>query len=122
MNIKHYFIKSYKGILLFSLFIFIIYLANKQTDKINREFCQKFKREKFSGRIEKKYIDKKEHNYKMLVISKDNGRDSSSYNNERSGFWDFVQINDSIIKKENSFEIYIIKKDTSFIIDFDRCK
>jgi hypothetical protein len=79
--------------------------------------------EKFSGRIEKKYIDKKEHNYKMLVISKENGRDSSSnYNNEHSGFWDFVQINDSIIKRENSFEIYIIKKDTSFIIDFDRCK
>jgi hypothetical protein len=122
MNIKHYFIKSYKGILWFSLFILVIYLANKQTDKINREFCQKFKKEKFSGRIEKKYIDKKEHNYKMLVISNDRGRDSSSYNNDRSGFWDFVQINDSVIKRENSFEIYIIKKDTSFIIDFDRCK
>jgi hypothetical protein len=100
----------------------VMYLANKQTDKINREFCQKFKMEKFSGRIEKKYIEKKEHNYKMLVISKDNGRDSFRYDNERSGFWDFVQINDSIIKRENSFEIYIIKKDTSFIIDFDRCK
>ena len=118
MNIKHYF----KGILWLSLFILVMYLANKQTDKINREFCQKFKMEKFSGRIEKKYIDKKEHNYKMLVISKDNGRDSSRYDNERSGFWDFVQINDSIIKRENSFEIYIIKKDTSFIIDFYRCK
>jgi hypothetical protein len=114
--------KANRSILWIIPFILIIYLAKIQNDKINVEFCEKFKQEVYFGKIEKKYIDNKQHNYHMLVISKSNGRDSSSYDTEGSGFWDFVQTNDSIVKKGNSFEICIINKDTSFVISYDRCK
>jgi hypothetical protein len=97
----------------------ILYLSKIQSNKLNIESCEKFKKEAFSGKIENKFIDKKEHNYRMLIISKNNGSDSSFYN---SGFWDFVQTNDSIVKKGDSFEIYIVNKDTTIILNYDDCK
>jgi hypothetical protein len=115
-------IKSSKSLLWLTPFVLIIYLSKIEGQKLLVEKCEKFKREAFLGKIEMKYIDKKNHNYQMLVISKSNGRDSSLYDHERSGFWDFVQVNDSIEKKENSYEIYIINRDTTFILIYDYCK
>lgn len=115
MNRILFFNKANKGILWLLLFILIIYFANVESRNLNDDRCEKFKRESFYGKIEKKYIDVKQHNYHMLVISKSNSRDSS-FNLEQSGFWNYVQVNDSILKKENSFEFYIINRDTSFTI------
>ena len=107
-----------KNLLWLLPFLLIAFLVHHEDKKLAIKHSEDFKKEKYSGKIEKKYIDQKQHGYEMLVISKTNGRDSSEYNSEQSGFWDFVQINDSILKKENSNEIYIINKDTSFIINY----
>ena len=78
-----------------------------------------FKKEQFGGRIVKKYIDKKQHNYEMLVIQMGGGKDSLlNFSADKSGFYDFIQVNDSIIKLENSNDIRIINRGISFTISF----
>jgi hypothetical protein len=111
--------KNYiKNAIGFAVFIGVIYAMDKLTDYSHTMFLEGFKREKFSGKIVKKYIDKKQHNYHMLVIQKKEGRDSTFYDTDSSGFYEFVEIGDSIIKIENSNEIKIVNKDTSFYIAF----
>lgn len=111
-------VKNIKKILILIPFIALIYFANKFSERINLQFNENFKKDKFSGRVEKKYIDKIQHNFRMLVISSPGRRDSLSFTNELSGFWDFVNINDSVIKIENSNKLVIVNRDTSFLIDF----
>jgi len=91
---------------------------NKFTDYSHELFLKKFQRVKFEGKVVKKYIDTKQHNYQMLVIQKKEGRDSSYYNTDSSGFYEFVEIGDSIIKIENSNEMKVVNKDTLFFISF----
>ena len=98
-------------------FVVIIYLAGKETKKLRKQYCETYWKEEFRGKILKKYVDTKNHNYHMLIIKRDQERDSLDYSGDHSGFWDFVEVNDSIIKKKESFKLIIIQKDTSFITD-----
>jgi len=84
-----------------------------------REYCKELKKEKFSGKVLKKYVDLAQHNYQWLVYTKGEGIDSNEFNTDLSGFYDYVEINDSIIKIENSYEIMIVNKDTSFFVNFN---
>jgi hypothetical protein len=110
--------KYLKKILGFCVFLILVFLMIKFEDYSHKRFLEKYKKEKFEGKILRKYIDRKQHNYQMLVIQKKEGQDSSSYSNDSSGFWDFIEIGDSIIKIENSNEIKVVNKDTSFFISF----
>lgn len=118
MQTVDYMNKYIKNAIGFAVFIGVVYGMNKLIDYSHKMFLEQFKREKFSGKILKKYIDKKQHNYEMLVIKTKNGRDSTSFSTDASGFYDFVEVNDSIIKIENSNEIKIVNKDTSFFIAY----
>lgn len=84
-----------------------------------REYCKKFKKDKFSGKVLKKYIDSTQHNYHMLVYTREEGIDSNEFDNDLSGFYAYIEINDSIIKVENSYEIKIVNRDTSFFVCFN---
>lgn len=110
--------KYLKKIIGFCVFIILIFLMTKFTDYSHELFLKKFQKAKFEGKVVKKYIDTKQHNYQMLVIQKKEGRDSSYYDTDSSGFYEFVEISDSIIKIENSNEMKIVNKDTSFFISF----
>ncbi|HPR86325.1 MAG TPA: hypothetical protein PLG33_09740 [Prolixibacteraceae bacterium] len=110
--------KYLKKVFEFCVFIALIFLMIKWEDYSHKKFLEKYKKAKFEGQIIKKYIDRKQHNYQMLVIQKKEGRDSTYYDTDSSGFWDFVEIGDSVIKIENSNEIKVVNKDTSFFISF----
>jgi hypothetical protein len=110
--------KYLKKILGFCVFITLIFLMDKFFELDHKRFLENYRRAKFEGKVVKKYIDRKQHNYQMLVIQKKEGRDSTYYDTDSSGFWDFVEIGDSVIKIENSNEIIVANKDTSFFISF----
>ncbi len=111
--------KHIKKIVGFIVFIGLIFLFYKFDDYSHKRFLMEFKKEQFGGRIVKKYIDKKQHNYEMLVIQMGGGKDSLlNFSADKSGFYDFIQVNDSIIKLENSNDIRIINRGISFTISF----
>jgi hypothetical protein len=116
-QVKIDFLKYFKVIVWYIPFLIIFLLANRESKKLSIKHCEEFKQEEYHGRVLKKYIDLKQHNYKMLVVLIDSNMVSLNYTLEESGFWDFVQINDSIIKRKGNNEIYVVNKDTSFSIN-----
>ncbi len=62
--------KYLKKIIGFCVFIILIFLITKFTDYGHELFLKKFQKAKFEGKVVKKYIDTKQHNYQMLVIKK----------------------------------------------------
>lgn len=62
--------KYLKKIIGFCVFIILIFLMTKFTDYSHELFLKKFQKAKFEGKVVKKYIDTKQHNYQMLVIKK----------------------------------------------------
>jgi hypothetical protein len=103
--------------LIFMVSVFLIF--NKFLNCSHKQFCETFKESKFSGKVIKKYINKDQHLYETLVYLNSAERDSMTFNTDQSDFYSFVEVGDSIIKIEQSNEIRIDNKDTSFFINFN---
>lgn len=77
------------------------------------------KNTEYSGVIEEKFLDTKNHNIKTIKLSNDF---IEIYQNQNS-FFEKVNVGDSLYKNSNSLRFDIIRQDSSFsiIIDF-KCK
>jgi len=76
---------------------------------------------KYRGIITDKYIDINNRNYETIEI-KLNDRSVyywTTYSSDRSGFYNFIQVKDSIIKKDWGFEFFIKRKtiETPFVVN-----
>ena len=87
----------------------------------NNEIClQQYEKEKynfFNGIVTNKFINKKEHNYKTLILD---GKRTIWMNWDLSGLYEFIQTNDSIIKNKGSYEVKLYRNsiEYKFSIDF----
>ena len=92
-------------------------------DEICHRIYNQFKNEKFNSRISNKYIDKLQHNSRVIIIENlDKSIDTiMSFDWDTSDFYDFAVIGDSIVKYKGDSIIYLFRNeiDTSFMIDFD---
>ena len=105
------------AVIIFFLFLFIIiYIEFKSPDECGLE--KQFEKRQIIGRVIDKYIDLHQHNYPVIkVISKYS--DSKEYFElEKSGFYKYVKIGDSIYKPKGTTKIKIIRNnfDTIFWI------
>ena len=77
----------------------------------------------FHGIITSKYIDRKNHNSKTIEMKLNDSIDYYMIPRQfdMSGFYDFIEVNDSIFKKEWGFKIFIKRGniDTAFVIHED---
>ena len=97
MNMKLKILGSFLIIVLVSFFLV------KNTDRFSNSLActklEEFKREEYSGIVSGKYFDQKNHragtvnltNKKAIILPK-----------EPSSFYDFIQPNDSIVKRKNN--------------------
>ncbi|WP_431243457.1 hypothetical protein ACQ9BO_02125 [Flavobacterium sp. P21] len=81
--------------------------------KISKDAYREMFDENFSGLIVKKYNDKHNHMSPTFKL-----KDSSQIYGY-SVLWEKAEIGDSLVKKENSRFIKILKKDTSIVIDMN---
>ncbi|MFW6020444.1 MAG: hypothetical protein ACOCPM_07670 [Bacteroidales bacterium] len=83
----------------------------------------------WKSNVLKKFIDSTEHNYPTIVIFEYDTifkkvvnweEELVFFDHEKSGFYDYVRVGDSIIKEKNSMDIRVIRgnKDTVFTIDY----
>ncbi|MBD3182978.1 hypothetical protein GF312_11855 [Candidatus Poribacteria bacterium] len=105
---KKYFIPLYILIIIVAVFKAI----HDQQSRTN-QFKQWWLNESFRGSIHDKYIDEENHMNEALIISHDSDTVLTGWKTDDSGLFDYCQIGDSIIKVENSLEVYIIKVDGS---------
>lgn len=87
------------------------------------EYCDEvkfIKLEPMAGVISKKEIHSWNHGAKMIFLSSANGKSNSVYlKYDKSQFWNFVQVGDSIYKKSNSFNITLIKPQAKKSMKFE---
>lgn len=87
----------------------------------NNEICfQKYEAERnsfYHGFVAKKIINKEEHNYKTVILS--NGQELWM-NWDLSGLYDFIEVNDSIVKNRGSYEVHVYRNSVEykFVIDY----
>jgi hypothetical protein len=107
---------------LLPLIFIIIYFLNLPSRKETcLEHTIKIKNREFKGILKEKYIDKKQHFSKVLKVTSSSENDILVLTFDKSGLFDYLQINDSIIKESGSLELEIFRNDladTGFIIDF----
>jgi|GEM_PF-1526293 len=71
----------------------------------------------YSGVVTNKFIDKKEHNFRKVVIQENGQKRTILYNFENGGLFDFISINDSIIKTEGNLKVQIIRSNLDTVIN-----
>ena len=106
-------------------FVIIAFFAYKLSNQKSCSYYYKNEKKKFySGIITNKYVDKKEHNNKFIELENEYNNLKLLMNNDLSGLFEYVRVNDSIIKKKDSYLISVYrnsKKDTIFELDYG-CK
>lgn len=92
---------------------------------LNEGACNAFKEfrsQEYKVVIVDKYIDKKQHSYPILIGKdlKENGMVNQNLVHDKSGFFKFVSIGDTLIKQKNEIGINIknAKTDTIYVLDY----
>ena len=83
------------------------------------EYYKKAKLNEFNGIVENKFIDKKQHNYKIIILFNKSALEKIILNTDKSGFYEYIKEGDSIIKETGSYKMKVFKKskiDTIFIL------
>lgn len=78
-----------------------------------------------AGSIQKKEIDSLSRNSRVLLLEENVIVKKFIYvNNETSGFWEYIQVGDSVYKEANSMTISVFRSDvkTDFKLTFPYCK
>lgn len=105
----------YQGFFVVTFFAIVVstcsYFSNDA--KISKDAYREMFDENFSGLIVKKYKDKHNHMSPTFKL-----KDSSQIYGY-SVLWEKAEIGDSLVKKENSRFIKILKKDTTVVIDMN---
>lgn len=75
-----------------------------------------YRRESYSGIVTDKFIDKENHNYHTLII--DNGEQIRrvTFDHEIGGFYEFVEVGDSIFKEPDTLDLRLVRKELDTLI------
>ena len=101
--------------------IYIFFYVNTPTyeDEV-KGTIDAYRAQQYSGVIINKYIDKEQHLFKKIIIKEGNNERTLLFDAEIGGIYDFFSIGDSIVKKENSLKVKIVRrnKDSIFQMRF----
>jgi len=108
------------GILIYIIFFQILPGLNGKYYECN--IFHEINSQKIHSKVLRKFIDSDNHNYKKINYLNDNGiEDTMIFPAELCDMYDFLNVGDSIIKKENSIYYKVKNKatgrDTSFKLD-----
>lgn len=108
MKLRQY-SKKEKILSLIFLIIGVLFLnfLLSNTDQIVCWKFDQFKKEYYSGRIVDKYIDKWNHNDRVLIVETENDTLKLFFNKDVSSFYEEVRINDEVEKRIGSNEIKV---------------
>lgn len=105
-------------ILIIVVTFFYYQLKNTEIDcSYNNE---KIKHTVLNGKVKRKYIDTKNHNYQLFILQTKYSVDTIAWESDKSDFYLDMEINDSVIKEVNSLSI-VLKNNNKFkeyVIDY----
>lgn len=107
-------------LLAIGIFFLIYFVTRRPFESGNCRINRLNSYKKFSGIVSRKIKDSKSHTNEIIYLS--NGQeyewaDDAYMYSELSGFFDLIEMGDSIEKSENSLILSVYRPDTSFMID-----
>jgi hypothetical protein len=96
--------------------VIVIVIAVKPSNECSNE--NKIKEKVLIGIIKHKYLDSNNHYTKTIIVS--GTQKIYFYNNEKSKFYNYAHIGDSLYKPKGSLEVHVFRndKDTVFNISY----
>lgn len=100
-------------IVLFFVFLFsLIWLFSDSNACINE---REIKNVEINSKVKDKFLDKNSHLYPTIILYR-NIQELFFFYDEKSKFYDFVEIGDSLIKERGSLDIRLIRSDLDTVI------
>lgn len=111
--------KNYKiwifGSIVFFIFINLSRLMNKKSfsTQYTYDVCMwsnKMRVQEMNGVVSSKYIDSKNHNKPTIEVKQGSRNEKFQFTNEKSGFYNFINVGDSILKESGELEVSVFTK------------
>jgi hypothetical protein len=105
--------------IVFGFIIIVIWLLSESSkfEVTSSDAKRIFKDVVYDGFLTNKFVDKKQHNYKKIILKDFNGRESTHILDlESGGLYDYLEIGDTIYKKRGELFLKLKRKKNDTII------
>lgn len=116
------YIKKNRGqVIMIGVIILSVVLLNVLDSHSNCSYQKKKLRISYSGIVTNKLLDKKNHMTRTLIL---NNTYKIIFNREKSGFYEFINVGDSISKKTGEFNIEVYRGELVYnkILKYPPCE
>jgi hypothetical protein len=99
----------------------VLFLLKPTRKELCLEDYDDLKNQNHIGVVYNKYIDKEQHYSKVLKIQNSGDTNIWVLTYDKSGLYDYLELNDSIFKASGSHRVRVFRKnspDTTFILDY----
>lgn len=105
----------------FTLTIAFLIFMQKEHSFTTEDVAHSFRNKEYSGLVVQKYVDYDEHAFQKVIVKHEYGERTILFNQETGGVFNFIEVNDSIIKELDTLAVRIIRNnlDTLIIMKFD---
>ncbi len=90
-------------------------------EKVRKEEFYQEKSKFYSGKVKNKFIDRDKHEYETTILTTKYGDSTIIWNQDKSGLFGFIEINDSIVKLPDSYNLNIFRDSVlvkTFVLDW----
>ena len=105
--------------IVFGFIIIVMWLLSESSkfEVTSNDAKRIFKDVVYDGVLTNKFVDKKQHNYKKIILKDFNGSESTHVLDlESGGFYDYLEIGDTIYKKRGELFLKLKRKKNDTII------
>ena len=105
--------------IVFGFIIIVMWLLSESSkfEVTSNDAKRIFKDVVYDGVLTNKFVDKKQHNYKKIILKDFNGRESTHVLDlESGGLYDYLEIGDTIYKKRGELFLKLKRKKNDTII------
>lgn len=78
-----------------------------------------YRMKEYNGVVIDKFIDRDEHNFKKIIVNEDNMKKTLLFNIETSGIFDYFEVGDSIIKRNGSLQVRVLRHDLDTVLKME---
>jgi len=121
--------KAYIYLIIFIIILIgsvIIYLfTNKVLEITSIDPSDYYVKDEYSGDVINKFIDKKQHDYRTVVIKQENNEHTIIFSFVMGGLYEFIEVGDTLSKKSGTLDLRLKRKDLDTLITmqiYDRRK
>ncbi len=102
------------------LVIILVNLFGPDYNEIKNQAYKSLQFDVYRGIVVEKYLDRDNHNYPSIRIMNEQGIQTVRLQLDKSGLYEFIEKNDSIVKEYGSYEVKVYRnnKTKTFTLDY----